>query len=808
MTLKSRLSATIPFAVLLAGAASAAVAADAPPPPANAIDTIVVTAQKRSQSLQDVPVVVTVANAQLLQDSGVHDIKDLTLLTPGLIVTSTSNEAITTARIRGIGTVGDNVGLESSVGVVIDGVYRPRNGVSFGDLGEMDHIEVLKGPQGTLFGKSTSAGVINVITKSPSFRFGADGELTVGNYSALGGSVAVTGPIVEDKLAGRLYFADRQRDGYYNVKTGAGPRTASDDQNQDFWTLRGQLLYTPANGVEWRFIGDYTKRNERCCAAVQIQDGPTTPIIQALTGGTGIAAPPNPYARNAYANRDTNNVIEDSGLSAELNWTPSFLGGAKLTSVTSYRDWKHRAGSDTDYTDADIFYNPSTNANRDEFKTFSEEIRLAGKTDRLDWLVGAFYADEDLHHNYSLVYGAQFEPYLGLLLSSGTNPATVSLLSGRPYGTSYVSGQGAVDTYHQTDKTFALFTNETLHVTQQFEITAGLRYTDDSKKLNSLATNSDSGVGCGSVLAHGVAPPLAIALLCLPFENPFFNNWSDAQKHNENELAGTIKGSYRFNRQILTYVSYARGYKAGGFNLDRTQNGATLQPIKDTSFKGEFVDSYEAGVKSTLLDRTLLLNATVFDQTFTNFQLNTFTGLVFVVDSVPVVHSKGVDADFMWLPNNALTLQGGVTYADTRYTHADQASLLPTGFEGAPGSRMSLAPLWSGSASATYKFDLSPDYQARVNVGAKYSSAYNTGSNLNPNKVQKAYTLANARLSVGPKSKLWTLEFWGENLFDQHYKQVAFDGPFQGNLASPSQGTIDAFLGAPQTYGVTLRVKY
>src|SRR5262245_8358432 len=177
------------------------------------IETIVGTAQKREQSLQDVPIVVTAVSGQLLQDTGVKDIKDLTILTPGLIVTSTTNESITTARIRGVGTVGDNPGLESSVGVVIDGVYRPRNGVGFGDLGELQRIEVLKGPQGTLFGKNTSAGVINIITQKPEFQFGANGEIGGGNFSALDAAASVTGPLVEDKLAGRLFAARRKRDG-------------------------------------------------------------------------------------------------------------------------------------------------------------------------------------------------------------------------------------------------------------------------------------------------------------------------------------------------------------------------------------------------------------------------------------------------------------------------------------------------------------------------------------------------------------------------------------------------------------------
>src|SRR5687767_13047008 len=178
-------------AVLLAAAATVAAPARAQDDPdqasqARTIGAITVTAQKREQNLQDVPLSVTAISARLLADTGVTDIKELTLLTPGLMVTSTSNETVTTARIRGIGTVGDNAGLESSVGIVIDGVYRPRNSVGFGDLGELERIEVLKGPQGTVFGKNTSAGVINVITRRPGYETGVEGEFTIGNYGALG----------------------------------------------------------------------------------------------------------------------------------------------------------------------------------------------------------------------------------------------------------------------------------------------------------------------------------------------------------------------------------------------------------------------------------------------------------------------------------------------------------------------------------------------------------------------------------------------------------------------------------------------
>ena len=219
---------SLALAVVLAlGPMSAAQAQDdAPAPEATTLDQLVVTAQKREEALQDVPITMNVLGEQLLRDTGVRDIKDLQILVPGLSVTSTSNEGQTTARVRGVGTVGDNPGLESSVGIVIDGVYRPRNGVGFGDLGELERIEVLKGPQGTVFGKNTSSGLINVITRRPDHDRAADAEFTIGNYGAVGLAASYNDEF-SDSVAFRVYGARRTRDGFLDVETGVGPTPAS-----------------------------------------------------------------------------------------------------------------------------------------------------------------------------------------------------------------------------------------------------------------------------------------------------------------------------------------------------------------------------------------------------------------------------------------------------------------------------------------------------------------------------------------------------------------------------------------------------
>lgn len=800
------------------------------------VDEIIVTAQKRTQNLQDVPIVVTTVSHQLLQDSGVKDIKDLTLLTPGLLVTSTSSEASTTARIRGIGTVGDNAGLESSVGVVIDGVYRPRNGVGFGDLGNVDRIEVLKGPQGTLFGKSATAGVINILTAQPQYKFGVNAEFEAGNYGDVGGSAEVTGPIVQDKLAASLYFADRRRDGFFDVDTGPGPRTSTTDTNRHFYTLRGQLRFDPADNFKVRVIGDYSRRKEECCIAVITRPSEfnlANGIVAALGGNDG--DPNHPYKRQAYSNQPDGQRIHDGGASIQADWS---IGPGTLTSISAYRDWKTTSGFDGDFSTADLFYLPPNDSNSSQFRTFSQELRYAGTAGPLDYLIGGFYSHEKLRQNTSILVGSQFTPYLSLLFSTLVegHPDPTFLQTGLTFpfvgGVNYPANSGSVDQYRQTDDTYAIFTNETLHITDKLALNGGFRYSVDVKDLNQASTNIGGGIGCAKANAafnilNALLPATAAQLaavnntMCLPFLSPGYNNFNNFQHESEHVPTGTAKLSYRVDPDLMLYASYARGYKAGGFNLDRVEcmvgdpgcavgSAAVITPIRNTRFSDETNDAYEIGEKATLFDRKLLFNVALFYQKYKNFQLNTFNGLVFVVDSIPKVISKGADMDFVWFATHQLSFQGGVTLADTRYD-LTTAQLLDlehkTGFQGRRKSRLSLAPLWSASLSGTYTQPIGDAYKARFNMGFKYSSEYNTGSDLDPGKSQKGYVLANARIAFGPNNDRWSIEMWAENLFDTDYKQVAFDSGFQ-NVPTNATGVLDAFLGAPRTFGGTLRFRY
>ena len=812
--------------------AQAGLAADTPSQPA--LTEIVVTAQKREQNLQDVPISVMAISGQQLKDAGITDIKNLTVLTPGMTTTSTTSENVTTVRIRGIGTVGDNPGLESSVGIVIDGVYRPRNGVGFGSLGEIDRIEVLEGPQGELFGKNNDAGVVNIVTKRPSTTFGATAEITGGNFDDKEASGSITGPL-GDFSAFRLYAGFQKRDGFLNVETGTGN---GDDavNNRNFYTVRGQYLLTPGNDVSVLIIGDFSRRSENCCQATPVVPGPFAGIITALAtnpllGGTaGQVAfpdtPTNPFNRQSFANYPISQQIWDRGFSAQLDWN---FGAVQLTSISAWRDNSVFAGNDPDYSDAALVQEPAS-GNGVDFKQISEELRLAGKTDRLNWLIGGFAGTELLNDTSTILADNQFDLYLGGTASAaaGVSPPNFLLLpelTGNLPGHTFIPGvSGQADSYQQTEKSYAFFTNETFTLVERLDLTAGLRYTHESKDETANYNSPDGGSACGQLL-H--APPASAALpysdllllgygCSTPF-NSFFAGVKHGQSLSEDNLNATVKLAYRYTDDVMGYISWGNGTKAGGFNLARVTNPAAtataanplgpLAPVLDTEFPRETVNSFEIGVKSELAEKTVRLNAAVFDQQYHDFQLNTFTGIVFVVSSLPNVNSKGAELSLDWLtPVSGLSISGGVVYADTQIANFGNAlSLFATN---RLDNRLSFSPLWSGVVSAAYQVPLSSSLALRISADEKYNSSYNTGSDLDPVKIQGGYGILDARIGIGAPDGKWAFEVWSQNLANKGYFQVAFDAPFQGLAVPGFNNQINSFVGDPRTFGATMRVKF
>ena len=486
------------------------------------------------------------------------------------------------------------------------------------------------------------------------------------------------------------------------------------------------MLWLPNDNTSMRLIADYSKRDEYCCVGVQLRTGPTYPFIDGLSNGTGQAPPAAgfgalPFSRTAYANRSTGQEVEDKGVSLEINVDMAGFGGATLTSVTSARDWSSSLGQDIDYTGADIVYRVNDGEYGYKVKNLTQEFRLAGATDRVDWLVGLFATKEDIDRNDSWYYGADYTPYMSFLLSAGL------AAGGAPFPISLDGQQRNINGNGNTCS----------------------------------ATQANAAAIAGVLGASGAST--IIGTVCLPWANSAFNNRNISESFDDSELSGTIKASYRLSDEVMVYGSYARGYKSFGYNLDRVQSGIT--PSASLLFPSEVVDSYEAGIKTTLFNRSVLLNATYFDQTFTDFQLNTFLGTAFVVESIPELTSRGVDADFLWFtPIEGLSFQGGVTYTDAQYGNFTAADLT------SPGNfpQLSLLP------------------------GARAS-----------------------------EDEHWTFEIWGQNLTDEEYIQVAYNAPLQGsafqktvqpngtyfNPALDTQ-TYDAFLGQPRTFGATLRFKY
>jgi len=293
--------------------------------------------------------------------------------------------------------------------------------------------------------------------------------------------------------------------------------------------------------------------------------------------------------------------------------------------------------------------------------------------------------------------------------------------------------------------------------------------------------------------------------MCLPWQNPLFNGFSPSESFTENNWSGTAKAAYRWNDNVLTYLSGARGYKAGGFNLARAQssNGTTsgasgVIPVANTSFPAEFVNSFELGAKTTWADGNLLLDGALFHSKYTNFQLNSFSGISWVVDSIPELTTQGLDTNLLWqTPLTGLTLEGAATYTKARYGNQTLSDPLLAGL---PGSVGSYAPKWAGSTGFTYQWNINSSLFGRFHMGAKYSSDYNaSGLPPSPYFIQKAYTLVDARFTIGGDSKKWSVELWAQNLTNRTYVQ----GYFNPALQAPS---VDAFLGAPRTFGATLHL--
>lgn len=510
------------------------------------LEEIIVTATRRERSVSEVPLAVSAYGADQIEMSGVSDIYHLMRIAPSLMLSTGQGETVgATARIRGVGTNSDNPGFESAVGLYVDGVYRNRAGVGYNELGAVERVEILRGPQGTLFGRNASAGVVSIITAGPDPEGSAYADISIGSYDATRVEAGVSGGAADSGLSARLDGVWHERAGFLD--------DANDDRtynDRDRLFLRGQLAYEPNPDLNFRLIADHTTREESCCAAVGVVRGATADIIQGVSvlqtrnpSVVGIAF--DPYARKATVSPGSSYYqgMEESGVSLEIN-ADTAIG--RVTSITAIRDWGTDRGMDIDFAVIDIGERPYGESTTD-FETLTQELRINGEAGPVDWLVGAFYADEQLNYTDVLNFGASYSHFANAIagniaaavgggfaqLSAGVPaleagaaqlaagaagfaaglapflppgfapPQLTAALPAFPafpfqpwasyeqYTQGSFYGNGARDDFEQNSESWALFTHNNVALANDFELTVGLRYTSESKSLAADLKSTD-----------------------------------------------------------------------------------------------------------------------------------------------------------------------------------------------------------------------------------------------------------------------------------------------------------------------------
>ncbi|MFN3214350.1 MAG: TonB-dependent receptor [Henriciella sp.] len=506
--LKAALSFSVGLTALVAGSGLSAMAQEDGEDDAKRLNTITITATKREQTLQDVPVAVSVVDDATIEKAEILDLNDLQSVVPSLGIRTFQTSANATFTIRGFGNGSNNVGVEPSVGVFIDGVYRSRAAAQIGDLPSIERVEVLRGPQSTLFGKNASAGVVSVVTRKPSDTFGGNVEASFGNYNLQRYKGYVTGPIA-DGLSFSLGGGINQRDG-----TATEIVTGADVNQRDRWNLRGQLMFEPTENQEWRIIADIDEIDEVCCVVTNIVDDAANRAVVESLGGQ-IASPGDAFSREVALNRLPVNTVENRGISlhGEIDFD-----GFTLSTITAYRENDAFQDYDIDFSSADLA------SLRDDvaLETFTQEVRLTSNGDgALDWMVGGFYFDEKVSRDSQLTYDSQFRDFLNVagqieLSGDPTNPAVIAAITGAqaagvlpdaiagllepavnlPAGTVGADGSGTLESVGQDDEAFSLFGTADWHLTDRLTASFGLNYTSNEKKsrLNIQSTDALAGL--------------------------------------------------------------------------------------------------------------------------------------------------------------------------------------------------------------------------------------------------------------------------------------------------------------------------
>ncbi|MDC0088762.1 TonB-dependent receptor [Porticoccaceae bacterium] len=763
-----------------------------------AIDEVIVTANKREQTLQDIPVSVSVTTGDTIGKAAIQDIIDLQSVVPTLRVSQLQSSTNTSFSIRGFGNGSNNEGIEPSVGVFIDGVYRSRAGSSISDLPRLERVEVLSGPQSILFGKNASAGVISIVTPKPSGETGGYIEASLGNIGYKNTKALFESAISED-LSFDVSANMTQRDGYFtNIAGGAAMN------ERDRWGVRGQVSWTPSDSTEVRIIADYDSIDEVCCGVSNLVNGPTGGVI-GLLGGELV--PEQPFAYRIAADIDPFNEVENGGISAQIDVD---YGSFVLTSITSQRFSDTFEALDIDFTSAPLTQTSPNDLNVD---TFSQEIRLTSTGDgNLNWMVGAFYFDEKVKYDSEVLWGPQARNYFGLLIQGLGGPAGalagIESAFSLPTGTFFANGTGAQDSFTQDDQSTSLFGQFDLQLNEQLTLTAGFNYTEAKKEV----TVSQVNTNVFASLPAGLLGDLAALQSSLP---PVVNlpNAIEGNTSDDSDTTYTLRLAYDVNDNVNIYGSYATGFKASSWNLSRDSgpNAADLAALQAAGLttnapnlsagsrfaNPEESEVYELGLKAIFEGGSF--NMALFDQSIKGFQSAVFNGTGFELRNAGMQSTKGVEFDLVYYPSESLRLGLAGTLLDPLYDE-----FIGGGFEGADLSGTKPAGIHevSLSLSALYDFRLgNNDAYARADY--QYADEVTIVDNLPPAVAAIATReIGSLNLSAGINTQSGlNLSIWARNVTNDEYMTSGFPTPAQA-------GSFNIYPNQPRTYGMTLRKNF
>ena len=751
-------------------------------PASGTVDTLIVTARRREESAQDVPIALQVTSGVKLEQAGVGNVSQLTQLVPSLQVLS-PNGRNTALTIRGLGASYGlaNDGLEQGVGIYIDGVYNSRPGAALSDFIDIERVEVLRGPQGTLFGKNTTAGALNIITQDADVNaFEARVEGSIGSYDFRQFKATVSAPVVKDVLAVRLSAVATYRDGdIYN------PVQKKDQNARDSQTVRGQVYWQATDKLLLRFAADYTTQQPECCTQLFYKYGPTLkPVGQqypALAAGKGYAPPStNIFDRKA----DVDSLIQAdqwlSGLALTADYDFDF---AALTVIAAHREWDWEPRNDRDYTALDV---TRQSANPSHQKQDSLEIRLGSNgANTIDWTAGLYYYDQNITTTGVTEYGADATYWL--LPGTVTPPA---LLDGYT-----VFNNSSIDT-----TSYAAFGQLTWNITDKFRITPGIRYTKEEKDGEYVATTAGGLVTADPVLINrrlGIARPQAYAA------DTSDGSWS-----------GQIAVSYDITDKVHLYGTWSQGFKSGGINMSGIPNTAAGTPsLVNAVVEPEEVTTYELGLKTQLFDDLVVLNAAVFKTDVENFQAN-------VVDTGPgalrgylanaeKVTLQGVEIDATTRSIGGFTFYGNLAYTDGQY---DSFANGPCPLErigtataacDLSGRELPGVSKWAGSFGGEYRQEVTVGKfvgEAYLGADANFRSAYFADAAVSKYARLPAYELVNLRAGFKSDSG-WEAFVLLRNALDEAYVQNI-------TIVSGNSGLIVGTPGEDRTVSLTLRAQY